>query len=99
MTPASEIETCDGRIDMMIEFPDRLFIMEFKYAKDNTDRSKEALEQIKENGYDRANYIKGKPIVGVGLLFSHDKRNIEYHIKEDLYTPQISAFKNTRAEI
>ena len=44
---------------MMIEYPNRIFIMEFKYSKDGKDHSKGALKQIKENKYAEAFYIKG----------------------------------------
>lgn len=93
MNPVSEVETSDGRIDMMIEYPNRIFIMEFKYSKDGKDRSKSALKQIKDNNYAEANYIKGKQIEGVGMSFSQKTRNIDHFKQERLYTPQISIFQ------
>ena len=93
MNPVSETETSDGRIDMMIEYPNRIFIMEFKYAKDGKDRSKGALKQIKENKYAEAFYIKGKQIEGVGMSFSQKTRNIDHFKQECLYKPQISIYQ------
>ncbi len=39
MSPLSEAETADGRIDMMIEFPNKIFILEFKYSANNQNRA------------------------------------------------------------
>lgn len=63
-------ETSDGRIDMFIECLNRVFLFEFKYSGDNKDRSKVALKQIKDKNYAESYYIKGKPIVGIGLSFT-----------------------------
>ena len=93
MNPVSEAETSDGRIDMMIEYPNRIFIMEFKYSKDGKDRSKGALKQIKDNNYAKAYYIKGKEIEGVGMSFSQKTRNIEHFEQEKLYSPQVSIYQ------
>lgn len=93
MNPVSETETSDGRIDMMIEYPNRIFIMEFKYSKDGKDRSKGALKQIKENKYAEAFYIKGKQIEDVGMSFSQKTRNIDHFKQECLYKPQVSIYQ------
>lgn len=90
MSPLSEAATNDGRIDMVMEFPSHIYIMEFKYAGDNTDRSQEALNQIKEKEYAKAYFIKGKTIEGVGMTFSKEARNVTTYAQERLYTPQIS---------
>ena len=92
LSPISEIETSDGRIDMMIEFPNRIYVMEFKYSGDNINRSDEALKQIKEKGYAEAYFIKGKTIVGVGMSFSQKTHNIEHHQQELLYKPSIDIY-------
>ena len=95
MNPVSEAETSNGRIDMMIEYPNRIFIMEFKYSKDGKDRSKGALKQIKDNNYAEAYYIKGKVIEGIGLSFSQKTRNIDHFKQEELYKPHISIYQKT----
>lgn len=93
MNPVSEAETSDGRIDMMIEYPNRIFIMEFKYSKDGKDRSKGALKQIKDNKYAEAYYIKGKLIEGVGMSFSQKTRNIDHYKQAELYRPQLLIYQ------
>jgi len=93
MSPISEATTDDGRIDMMIEYPSHIFIMEFKYSKDGQDMSDNALNQIKEKKYAEAYYIKGKPIDGVGMSFSQCTRNVEHYVTERLYTPSISMYQ------
>lgn len=98
MFPLSEAETSDGRIDMMIEYPNYIFIIEFKYSVDNKDRAKEAIEQIKEKEYAKSYYIKGKTIYGVGMSFSKETRNINNFLSEILYKPDISIFEPRRFE-
>lgn len=92
MNPVSESEISDGRIDMMIEFPNLIFIMEFKYSPDNQDRSNEALNQIKDKEYAKAYLIKGKTIEGIGISFSKESRNVDYYKQERLFTPTISIY-------
>lgn len=89
MSPVSEAEISDGRIDMMMEYPNRIFIMEFKYEANGKDRSREALQQIKDSRYAEAYYIKGKVIEGVGISFSKETRNVSAFMTERLYTPQV----------
>ena len=90
INPISEAETSDGRIDMMIEYPNLIYIMEFKYSPDNKDRSGEALKQIKDKNYADTYLIKNKPIEGVGMSFSKESRNIDFFVQERLHTPSIS---------
>ena len=92
MSPVSEAEISDGRIDMMMDYPTRIFIMEFKYEANGKDHSIEALQQIKDNGYAEAYYIKGKVIEGVGISFSKETRNVSAFVTERLYTPQVYPF-------
>lgn len=93
MSPLSEVETADGRIDTMIEFPNRIFIIEFKYSGDNRSMACEAIEQIKKKEYAKAYYIKGKTIEGVGVSFSQESRNINDFKQETLYKPSISIYE------
>lgn len=98
MFPLSEAETSDGRIDMMIEYPNYIFIIEFKYSADNKDRAKEAIKQIRDKEYAKSYYIKGKIIYGVGMSFSKETRNINNFLSEILYKPDISIFEPRRFE-
>ena len=65
---------------------------EFKYEANGKDRSIEALQQIKDNRYAEAYYIKGKVIEGVGISFSKETRNVSAFVTERLYTPQVYPF-------
>ena len=93
MSPISEAETADGRIDMMIEYPNCIYILEFKYSGDNKNRANEAIEQIKKKEYAKAYYIKGKTIYGVGMSFSQKRQNINISELETLYEPGILPYK------
>lgn len=99
MSPVSEMETSDGRIDMEIEFPNRVFILEFKYSGDNTDRAQEALEQIKKKEYAKPLYMKGKIIEGIGMSFSQRTRNVDYYIQERLYSPKTALYNYSKQEV
>jgi len=68
----SEILTCDGRIDLAVEFPDKIFIIEFK-----CNQSAEAgIKQIHEKGYDLKFRQSGKKIILMGINFDTEKRNV-----------------------
>ncbi len=69
----SELLTSTGRIDLTVEFADRVYIMEFKCDQS----SKEAMEQIKEKKYAERFLHTGRRIYLVGINFSTEKRNIE----------------------
>ncbi len=68
----SEVLTCTGRIDLLIEFSDKLFIIEFKCNQS----AETAINQIRDKGYDRAFTAKGKPIILMGINFDTEKRNV-----------------------
>lgn len=92
MTPVSEAELADGRIDTMIEFPNRIYIMEFKYSADNKDRAEEAFKQIIDKGYAQAYFLRGKIIDGVGMSFSQESRNVDFFVHNRLYTPRVNPY-------
>lgn len=68
--PISEGETANGRIDVSLTLPEIIYIFEFKYTEDDRDKSEEALNQIKTNGYASAKVYLGKKIMGIGVSFS-----------------------------
>ena len=76
MRPLSEVATSDGRIDMVINCPKTIYIMEFKYSPNDKDLSKVALEQIKSKKYHQPYIIQQKPIVGIGYSFGEGTREI-----------------------
>jgi len=68
----SEVCTNDGRVDAMVETTDRVYIFEFKL-----DESAEAaLAQIHKKQYYQAFWHKGKPVIGVGVNFTSESKNI-----------------------
>lgn len=71
----SEETTNNGRIDAVIRFSDKFYIVEFKFS-DNDDLSSEALKQIKDKEYALKFTVEKKDIFGIGISFSKSKRNI-----------------------
>ena len=67
-----EVRTHDGRIDLTVETPTDVYIIEVK-----RDRSaKKAIEQIREKSYTDKFRLSGKPITLVGIAFSSKKRTV-----------------------
>jgi hypothetical protein len=64
--------TCRGRIDMVVELPDKVYIMEFK-CNQSADM---ALQQIREKGYTDPYRQSGKRIILMGINFSTEDRNL-----------------------
>lgn len=89
MRPLSEVATSDGRIDMVINCPKTIYIMEFKYSSNDKDLSKVALEQIKSKKYHQPYIIQQKPIIGIGYSFGEGTREITNYRDETLYVPGI----------
>ncbi|MFZ4635181.1 MAG: AAA family ATPase, partial [Saprospiraceae bacterium] len=69
----SEVCTSDGRVDSMVETPTHVYILEYKLDKS----PEEALQQIRRKKYYRSAWELGKPVVGVGVNFSSETKNIE----------------------
>ena len=90
LNPESEVETSDGRIDVTFECPVHFFIIEFKYSSDDTDLSKVAMNQIKENRYGQKYHIRCKPIIAIGISFSKQQKTINGYVSETIFTPSIS---------
>jgi len=77
----SEIADCTGRIDLLITFSDKIFIIEFKCNQN----AHLALKQIREKGYDRKFQDSGKKIMLVGINFDTEKRNIsEWKVEKNI---------------
>lgn len=71
----SEELTNNGRIDAVIRFSDKLYIIEFKF-NNNDNLSNEALQQIKDKEYALKFLVEQKDIYGIGISFSKGTRNI-----------------------
>ena len=79
----SEETTNNGRIDAVIRFSDKLYIVEFKFS-DNDDLSSDALKQIKDKEYALKFTVEKKDIFGIGVSFSKKTRNINGFVEEKL---------------
>ena len=69
----AEAHTSDGRIDLLIETPKYIYVIELKC--DAT--SEEALSQIEEKGYARKFVTDPRKLFKIGVSFSSEKRRIE----------------------
>jgi hypothetical protein len=74
----SELLTSRGRIDLAVEFPDAVHIMEFKCGQPPAV----ALQQIRERGYAEQYRGTGKRIWALGIAFDADERNLAaWHVE------------------
>lgn len=71
----SEEMTNNGRIDAVIRFSDKIYILEFKF-NDNQNLSEDALQQIINKKYALKFTVEKKDIFGIGVSFGKDKKNI-----------------------
>ncbi|MBK7129067.1 MAG: PD-(D/E)XK nuclease domain-containing protein [Crocinitomicaceae bacterium] len=71
----SEEMTNNGRIDAVIRFSDKIYIVEFKF-NDDKDLSEQALQQIKDKEYRLKFTMEKKDIFGIGISFSKTTKNI-----------------------
>ena len=69
----AEVHTSDGRIDLLIETPKYIYVIELKY--DATPE--EAIHQIEEKGYARKFATDSRKIFKIGVSFSSETRRIE----------------------
>ncbi|MBF0200026.1 MAG: ATP-binding protein [Desulfamplus sp.] len=68
----SEVLTCKGRIDLVVEFTDKIYIMEFKCNQS----SGTAIKQIRDKNYADSYLQRGKAIHLMGINFNTEERNI-----------------------
>jgi hypothetical protein len=73
MTVQSSVLTCEGRIDLVVIFPEQIYIMEFKCNQS----AETALQQIQDQNYAEKYRGSGKKIILVGINFNKEKRNLE----------------------
>ena len=69
----AEAHTSDGRIDLLIETPEYVYVIELKY--DGT--AEEALRQIEDKEYALQFEAEGRKVFEIGVSFSSEKRRIE----------------------
>ncbi len=82
-----EKETDKGRIDGVLELEDKIYIMEFKFAKNKRIKqvktlSAQALKQIKEKKYHEAYLSQGKKIILFGIGFLDKKIDGKWTVLE-----------------
>ncbi len=75
-----EVQTHDGRIDMVVDLPDDIYIIEFKLDRP----AAEAMEQIKGRDYAGKYALSQKRITLIGISFSAEKRSIVEELVEVL---------------
>lgn len=71
----SEETTNIGRIDSVIKFSNKIYILEFKFSEGDND-SEIAFNQIIEKDYASKYKIENKSIFGLGISFNQNIRNI-----------------------
>jgi len=79
-TVNAEVRTHDGRIDMVIDLPDDVYIVEFKLDRP----AAEAMEQIKGKDYAGKYALSKKRITLIGISFSSEKRTIVEDLVEEI---------------
>ncbi len=72
VTAHSEVLTCDGRIDLVLHFADKIYIIEFKCNQSAAT----ALAQIREKGYADPYRLLGKRMICLGINFDMETRNV-----------------------
>jgi hypothetical protein len=76
----SEVWTNDGRVDSLVETSTHFYIFEFKL-----DKSAEiAFQQIIDKKYYQAYYHQEKTVVGVGINFSSETKNISEWVAKEI---------------
>ena len=75
-----EVETHDGRIDLVAQTPGDIYIVEFKLDRP----AAEAMEQIKGKDYAGKYALSGKRITLVAISFSAEKRTIVEELVEEI---------------
>ena len=75
----TQVKTCRGRADMVMETPKAIYVFELKINKS----AHEALNQINEKGYMIPYIADGRKIVKCGINFSTQTRTIEEWLIEE----------------
>ena len=80
VSASGEVQTNAGRIDLVCQTPNDIYIVEFKLDRP----AAEAMEQIKGKDYAGKYALSGKRITLVGISFSSEKRTIVEELVECL---------------
>ena len=74
-----EYHTSNGRIDLVLQTPDYIYVMEFKL----NGTAEEALQQINDKGYALPFARDTRALYKIGINFSPETRNIERWVVSD----------------
>ena len=69
----SEVNTHRGRMDAVVQTSTHIYILEFKLNKS----TKEAIEQIKSRSYAQKYKNSGKNLLGIGINFNSETKDVE----------------------
>ena len=75
----AEVHTCKGRPDVVVEFKDKVTVIEFKLARDSSEvdlKRREGLGQIKSRDYVSAFEGSGRKVTSLVLVADDSKRQI-----------------------
>ena len=75
-----EVQTADGRVDMTVETPTDVYLIEFKLD----DTAVNAITQIREKNYAAPFVLSQKRITLIGLGFSSEQRTVTDSAAEPL---------------
>ena len=78
-TVNAEVKTHDGRMDMVVDLPDDIYIIEFKLDRP----AAEAMEQIKGKDYAGKYALSKTRVTLIGISFSSAKRTIVEELVEE----------------
>ena len=67
------VERCISRMDMILQTPDYIYVIEFKIDKS----ADEALQQIEDKGYARPFASDSRRLIKIGVNFSNKTRGIQ----------------------
>ncbi|MGB0524116.1 MAG: AAA family ATPase [Flammeovirgaceae bacterium] len=76
----SEIHVAKGRLDTIVHAKQDIYIFEFK----TNSSAEEAMAQIKEMGYAQPYLGNDKPVIGIGVSFNTELREIDSWLVEKL---------------
>lgn len=77
----SEVQTSDGRMDVLVRLPNYVYCFEFKLD----ETADEALQQIRNKGYLTPYLHEGKTCIGIGVNFSKEDKKVK-ELKWEKYT-------------
>ena len=73
-----EYKTSNGRINLVLQTPDYIYVMEFKLS----GTAQEALQQINDKGYALPFEKDPRKLYKIGVNFSNETRNIDEWLVE-----------------